>query len=113
MSSIVISRDRAWTMQVKRWTDATQTTADAFEAGTFACQIRRGKSTDSTPTVTVTVDDTDRATGVIVLSLTDAQVSAWSVDHPTAWLDVKRTVAGEDYTVVPPVKVVFEGSVTA
>lgn len=63
-------------------------------AGTWRAQIRKRVS-DAAALVAFTVDTTDAATGVLVLSLTKAETAA--LTDGGAWWDLEETGAGVTY----------------
>lgn len=72
-----------------------------ISGGSFIAQIRTARLTGSTggvPLETFDVDDTDAATGVLILGLTETQTKGLALKQGTdAFYDVQDTVSGETY----------------
>jgi len=64
---------------------------------TYAAQIRSSPSTAGTADATFTVSLTNLATGIVVISLTDAQTDALIPNTPY-WWDLQETVTATTFT---------------
>lgn len=109
MSTPEIERGRDWQAQVKRYTDASYSTLTAHQSGTFTAELRAERDPTSTLLATFTVDDTDRASGTFVISLTQTQTAAIASTVDYAVFDIKTD---GDVTVVPATQVKIVGRVT-
>lgn len=80
---------------------------------TFACEIREGKSSDTTLIASWSVAFlTDGSDGELVLTLDDSALD--EVTQTKGYMDLKRTSAGEPIPVFAhPLRVRFQDSVTA
>ena len=71
-----IYRDDPFVLPLNFWTDETKTTGRDLSGGSWEAQIRTARiagATAADPLVQFAVDDTDAATGVLILSLTRAE----------------------------------------
>jgi len=99
-SARAIKRGDTFARTIRFWTDDTKTTPRVM-TGTFLCQLRAkeiGPTNPAEPVVAeVTVDDTDAATGVLVLRMEPTV----TVDLPkSGFWDLQNDVAGVVTTLI-------------
>lgn len=112
IGKVRIWRDRQWSIPVRNW-DATKSNQIAFPDGVLTAEVRPSPGSNVL-LATVAIDDSDRANGNLVLSLTAAQVAGIPKTHSRVSIDVKRTESGGvPYPLVYPFTVEIVDSVTA
>ena len=99
-SARAIKRGDTFARTIRFWTDSTKTVARPL-TGTFLCQLRLKEIGPSNPTepvvAEVTVDDTDAATGVLVLRMEpDVTVAL----PKSGFWDLQNDVAGVVTTLI-------------
>ena len=99
-SARAIKRGDTFARTVRFWTDSTKTTPRSL-TGTFLCQLRLKEIGPTNPTepvvATVTVDDTNAATGVLILGMDPAV----TLDLPKSGVwDLQNDVTGVISTLI-------------